>query len=277
MQKIILRIAVFTWVLVSAITWADGMLYVHKPGESFQGVQAVPRNYIDYSRYLSPAVQIDIGRQFAQAEVARQVTRQDTVASEQTFKVLFLPQEKYEEMLALKASPQASATAVFLPSGNIRCNSLRPQRPHLGKREEDGPRVPKAKSAGNCEFIHTGPGPAPPTLTLELRQELHRLPNFTGFGQILSNQGQAARIGRPSIVWKASHTKSGLTASSLSWSARNTQVFGYCSSPSHWSYNGAHYKHLNEVFITAPSGWVYIGPNPLPIAIEETNYFKCWK
>ena len=98
MQKIILRIAVFAWVLASAITWADGMLYVHKPGEFFQGVQAVPRNYIDYSRYLSPAVEIDIGRQFAQAEVAARLGERTPFdeaapASEKTFKVLFLPQD----------------------------------------------------------------------------------------------------------------------------------------------------------------------------------------
>ena len=127
MQKIILRIAVFAWALASGITWADGALYTYKPGESSKGTQGVPQNYIDYSRYLSPAVEIDIGRQFAQAEVAtrlRERTPFDEAApaSEKTFKVLFLPQDQYEEMLALKASPQASATAVFLPSGNIRCN-----------------------------------------------------------------------------------------------------------------------------------------------------------
>lgn len=205
MQKIILRIAVFAWVLVSAITRADGMLYVHKPGESFQGVQAVPRNYIDYSRYLSPAVEIDIGRQFAQAEVARQVTRQDTVASEQTFKVLFLPQGQYEEMLALKASPQASATAVFLPSGNIRCN-IRTHTPHFGKTQQ----VPKAKSSGSCSFTHAGPGASPPTLTVLLEQTLYRLGNY---GQTMS--GQPSGAARPPMVWKAIHARTGLTAAEL--------------------------------------------------------------
>ena len=267
MQTIILRIAVFAWVLVSAITWADGMLYVHKPGESFQGVQAVPRNYIDYSRYLSPAVEIDIGRQFAQAEIARQVTRQDTVASEQTFKVLFLPQEKYEEMLALKASPQASATAVFSPSGNIRCN-IRTHTLHFGKTQQ----VPKAKSSGSCSFTHTGPGASPPSLIVWLEQTLYRLGNY---GQIMS--GQPAGTARPAMIWTAIHSRIGLAPPKLAWNASATQIYGKCPDPSEPAYNGANYTHSDRVWIIAPSGWVYIGPNPLPIAIEETNYFKCWK
>lgn len=198
MQKIILRIAVFAWVLASAITWANGMLHVHKPGEPFQGVQAVPRNYIDYSRYLSPAVEIDIGRQFAQAEVAarlgdRTPFDEAAPASEKTFNVLFLPQDQYEEMLALKASPQASATAVFLPSGNIRCN-IRTHTPHFGKTQQ----IPKAKSSGSCSFTHTGPGVSPPTLTVLLEQTLYRLGNY---GQTMS--GQPAGAARPAMAWKA--------------------------------------------------------------------------
>ena len=270
MQKIILRIAVFAWVLASAITRADGMLYLHKPGESFQGVQAVPRNYIDYSRYLSPAVEIDIGRQFAQAEVARQVTRQDTVASEQTFKVLFLPQEKYEEMLALKASPQASATAFFLPSGNIRCN-IRTHTPHFGEGQH-GYDVPKAKSSGSCSFTHTGPGASPPALTVWLEQKLYRLGNY---GQTMS--GQPAGAARPPRIWTAVHARTGLAAPKLTWKDSTAQIYGKCPHPSEPAYNGANYKHFDRVWIIAPPGWRYIGPNPLSVGVARWKYFKCWK
>ena len=70
MQKTIIRIIVFAWVLASGITWVDGALYmhkpdmhkpdmhkpdVHKPVESSKGAQTVSQNDIDYSRYLSPA------------------------------------------------------------------------------------------------------------------------------------------------------------------------------------------------------------------------------
>ena len=275
MQKIILRIAVFAWVLASTITWADGILYVHKPGESFQGVQAVPRNYIDYSRYLSPAVEIDSGRQFAQAEIAARLRARTPFdeaapASEQTFKVLFLPQDQYEEMLAFKASPQASATAFFLPSGNIRCN-IRTDTPHFGEGQH-GYDVPKAKSWGNCSFTHTGPGASPPSLTVWLEQTLYRLGNY---GQIMS--GQPAGAARPAGIWKAIHSRTGLNPPKLAWNDRKAQVYGKCPKPSDPAYNGANYTHSDRVWIIAPPGWAYIGPNPLSVGIEKRKYFKCWK
>lgn len=241
MQKIILRIAVFAWVLASAIIRADGMLYVHKPGEPFQGVQAVSRNYIDYSLYLSPAVEIDIdiGRQFAQAEVAARLRARTPFdeaapASEKTFKVLFLPQDQYEEMLAFKASPQASATAFFLPSGNIRCN-IRTHTPHFGEGQH-GYDVPKAKSSGSCSFTHTGPGASPPALTVWLEQKLYRLGNY---GQTMS--GQPAGAARPPRIWTAIHARTGLAAPKLAWKDSTAQVYGKCPHPSEPAYNGANY------------------------------------
>ena len=326
MQKIILRIAVFAWVLASAITWADETLYTHKPGESSKGAQAVPQNYIDYSKYLSPYAEIEITRQLAQAQVTAglrdgtlfdetaalskatykallqyidyskylspaaeiDITRQlaqaqvtaglrdgalfdeAASASEKTFKALFLPQDQYEEMLALQASPQASSAAVFVPSGNICCNSLDPQWPHLGKGPGDV-LVPKAKSAGSCAFIHTGPGASPPTLTLKLAQVLYRLGSY---GQTIS--GQPAGAARP-IIWVATHTRTGLGPPRLTWSSRKdgAQVFGWCLSPSDPAYYGATYTHMNFVWITAPPGWVYIGVNPLPVGIVKRRYFSC--
>lgn len=273
MQKIILRIAVFAWVLASAITWADETLYTHKPGESSKGAQAVPQNYIDYSKYLSPYAEIEITRQLAQAQVTaglRDGTLFDETASasEKTFKALFLPQDQYEEMLALQASPQASSAAVFVPSGNIRCNSLDPQRPHPGK-GPGGVLVPKAKSAGSCAFTHTGPGASPPTLTLKLAQVLYRLRSD---GQIIS--GQPARVARP-IIWVATHTRTGLGPPRLTWNNSKAQVYGRCPSPSDPAYYGATYTHMNVVWITAPPGWVYIGVNPLPVGTVKTHYFSC--
>lgn len=69
MYKIIVKIIVFAWALISAITWADGtggtdetggIVYMLEPGESFAGVPGVLPNYIDYSQYLSPAAEIDL-------------------------------------------------------------------------------------------------------------------------------------------------------------------------------------------------------------------------
>ena len=269
MQKIILRIVVFAWVLASAITWADETLYTHKPGESSKGAQAVPQNYIDYSKYLSPYAEIEITRQLAQAQVTAglrdgtlfdetaalskatykallqyidyskylspaaeiDITRQlaqaqvtaglrdgalfdeAASASEKTFKALFLPQDQYEEMLALQASPQASSAAVFVPSGNIRCNTI---------------------------------------------------------------SGQPAGAARP-IIWVATHTRTGLGPPRLTWSSRKdgAQVFGWCPSPSDPAYYDATYTHMNFVWITAPPGWVYIGVNPLPVGIVKRRYFSC--
>lgn len=192
MYKTIVKIIVFAWALISAITWADetdetgGIVYMLEPGESFAGVPAVLSNYIDYSQYLSrydnmkidlqlsqaviianlreearsgetrrmsgnayqalrqyidyskhlsPAAEIDISRQLTKAEVTARF-RDETLfnavapAPEKTFKVLFLPQDQYEEMLILKASPQASSAPASVSdsfsgpfSGNVDCTS----------------------------------------------------------------------------------------------------------------------------------------------------------
>ena len=344
MYKTIVRIIVFAWALISAITWADetdetgGIVYMLEPGESFPGqslagVPAVLRNYIDYSRYLSPydnmkidlqlsqarvianlreearsgetrrmsgkayqalrqyidyskhlspAAETDISRQLAKAEVAarfRDGTLFDEVAPapEKTFKVLFLPQDQYEEMLILKASPQASSapasgsgsvSASFSGpfSGEVDCNSLDLQLPHLG----NGPgnsQVPKAKSAGSCAFIPTGPGPSPPTLTFKLRQVLYLLDSY---GETLPHDTSVASW--PPRISVASHIRHGLT---VTWYDDKAQVFGACPIPEDPAYKGANYAYTHFVWISAPPGWVYVGANPLLIGPIRTNYFSC--
>ena len=284
MYKTIVKIIVFAWALTSAITWADetdetdetgGIVYMVEPGESFAGVPAVLRNYIDYSRYfsrydhmkidlqlsqatiianlreearsgetrrmsgnayqalrqyidyskhLSPAAEIDISRQLAKAEVAarfRDGTLFDAVAPapEKTFNVLFLPQDQYAEMLILKAWPQASSAPASVSgplsgsvsdsfsgplSGKVDCNSLDLQLPHLGSGPGNS-RVPKAKSAGSCAFIPTGPGPSPPTLTFKLRQVLYLLDSY---GETLPHDTSV--YSWPPRISVASHNKTWL-------------------------------------------------------------------
>lgn len=306
MYKTIVKIIVFAWTLISAITWADGtggIVYMVEPGESFAGVPAVLPNYIDYSQYLSrydnmkidlqlsqarviadlreearsgearrmsgnayqalrqyidyskhlsPAAEIDISRQLAKAEVTARF-RDETLfnevapAPEKTFKVLFLPQDQYEEMLILKASPQASSAPGSFSgpfsdsfsgpfSGNVDCTSLDLQLPHLG----NGPgnsRVPKAKSAGSCAFIPTGPGPSPPTLTFKLRQVLYLLDSY---GETLPHDTSV--YSWPPRISVASHIRHGLT---VTWHDDKAQVFGVCPIPEDPAYKGANYAYAH--------------------------------
>lgn len=343
MYKTIVKIIVFAWAPISAITWADetggtdetgGIVYMLEPGESFPGesfagVPAVLSNYIDYSQYLSrydnmtidlqlsqavimanlreearsgetrrmsgnayqalrqyidyskhlsPAAEIDISRQLTKAEVTARF-RDETLfnavapAPEKTFKVLFLPQDQYEEMLILKASPQASSAPASVSdsfsrpfSGNVDCTSLDLQLPHLG----NGPgnsRVPKAKSAGSCAFIPTGPGPSPPTLTFKLRQVLYLLDSY---GETLPHDTSV--YSWPPRISVASHIRHGLT---VTWHDDKAQVFGVCPMPEDPAYKGANYAYTHFVWISAPPGWVYVGANPLLVGAIETNYFSC--
>lgn len=244
------------------------------------------RQYIDYSKHLSPAAEIDISRQLTKAEVTARF-RDETLfnavapAPEKTFKVLFLPQDQYEEMLILKASPQTSSApgSVSGPlsgsvsdsfsgsfSGEVDCNSLDLQLPHLG----NGPgnsRVPKAKSAGSCAFIPTGPGPSPPTLTFKLRQVLYLLDSY---GETLPHD--TAVYSWPPRISVASHIRHGLT---VTWHDDKAQVFGACPTPEDPAYKGANYAYTHFVWISAPPGWVYVGANPLLIGAIKTNYFSC--
>ena len=344
MYKTIVKIIVFAWALISAVTWADetgetgGIVYMLEPGasfpgEPFAGVPAVLSNYIDYSQYLSrydhmkidlqlsqarvianlreearsgetrrmsgnayqalrqyvdyskhlsPAAEIDISRQLTKAEVAarfRDGTLFDGVAPapQKTFKVLFLPQDQYEEMLILKASPQASSAPASVSgplsgsvsgsfSGSVDCNSLDLQLPHLG----NGPgnsQVPKAESAGSCAFIPTGPGPSPPTLTFKLRQVLYLLDSY---GETLPHDTSVASW--PPRISVASHIRHGLT---VTWHDDKAQVFGACPIPEDPAYKGANYAYTHFVWISAPPGWVYVGANPLLIGAIKTNYFSC--
>ena len=251
-------------------------------GNAYQAL----RQYIDYSKHLSPAAETDISRQLAKAEVAarfRDGTLFDEVAPapEKTFKVLFLPQDQYEEMLILKASPQASSAPASVSgplsgsvsdsfsdsfSGNVDCNSLDLQLPHLG----NGPgnsRVPKAKSAGSCAFIPTGPGPSPPTLTFKLRQVLYLLDSY---GETLPHDTSV--YSWPPRISVASHIRHGLT---VTWHDDKAQVFGACPIPEDPAYKGANYAYTHFVWISAPPGWVYVGANPLLIGPIKTNYFSC--
>lgn len=244
------------------------------------------RQYIDYSKHLSPAAEIDISRQLAKAEVAARF-RDETLfnavapAPEKTFKVLFLPQDQYEEMLILKASPQASSASASVSdsvsasfsdsfsgpfSGNVDCTSLDLQLPHLG----NGPgnsQVPKAQSAGSCAFIPTGPGPSPPTLTFKLRQVLYLLDSY---GETLPHD--TAVYSWPPRISVASHIRHGLT---VTWHDDKAQVFGVCPLPEDPAYKGANYAYTHFVWISAPPGWVYVGANPLLIGPIKTNYFSC--
>ena len=335
MYKTIVKIIVFAWALISAITWADetdetgGIVYMVEPGESFAGVPAVLPNYIDYSQYLSrhdnmkidlqlsqavimanlreearsgetrrmsgnayqalrqyidyskhlsPAAEIDISRQLTKAEVAARF-RDETLfnaaapAPEKTFKVLFLPQDQYEEMLILKASPQASSAPASVSdsfsgpfSGNVDCTSLDLQLPHLGN-GPDNSRVPKAKSAGSCAFIPTGPGPSPPTLTFKLRQVLYLLDSY---GETLPRDTSV--YSWPPRISVASHIRHGLT---VTWHDDKAQVFGVCPIPEDPAYKGANYAYTHFVWISAPPGWVYVGANPMLIGAIKTNYFSC--
>lgn len=236
---------------------------------SGQAYQAL-RQYIDYSKHLSPAAEIDISRQLTKAEVAarfRDGTLFDEVAPapEKTFKALFLPQDQYEQMLILKASPQASSAPASF-SGEVDCNSLDLQLPHLG----NGPgnsRVPKAESAGSCAFIPTGPGPSPPTLTFKLRQVLYLLDSY---GETLPHDTSVASW--PPRISVASHIRHGLT---VTWRDDKAEVFGACPIPEDPAYKGANYAYTHFVWISAPPGWVYVGANPLLIGAIKTNYFSC--
>lgn len=251
-------------------------------GNAYQAL----RQYIDYSQYLSPAAEIDISRQLTKAEVAARF-RDETLfneaapAPEKTFKVLFLPQDQYEEMLILKASPQASSAPASVSdsvsasfsgpfsdsfSGNVDCTSLDLQLPHLGN-GPDNSRVPKAKSAGSCAFIPTGPGPSPPTLTFKLRQVLYLLDSY---GETLPHDTSVASW--PPRISVASHIRHGLT---VTWHDDKAQVFGACPLPEDPAYKGANYAYTHFVWISAPPGWVYVGANPLLIGPIKTNYFSC--
>lgn len=195
--------------------------------------------------------------------------------------LLFLPQDQYEEMLILKASPQASSAPASVSgplsgsvsdsfsgplSGNVDCTSLHLQLPHLG----NGPgnsRVPKAKSAGSCAFIPTGPGPSPPTLTFKLRQVLYLLDSY---GETLPHDTSV--YSWPPRISVASHIRHGLT---VTWHDDKAQVFGACPIPEDPAYKGANYAYTHFVWISAPPGWVYVGANPLLIGAIKTNYFSC--
>lgn len=243
-------------------------------GNAYQAL----RQYIDYSQYLSPAAEVDISRQLTKAEVAARF-RDETLfnavapAPQKTFKVLFLPQDQYEEMLILKASPQASSAPASVSdsfsgpfSGNVDCTSLDLQLPHLGN-GPDNSRVPKAKSAGSCAFIPTGPGPSPPTLTFKLRQVLYLLDSY---GETLPRDTSV--YSWPPRISVASHIRHGLT---VTWHDDKAQVFGVCPIPEDPAYKGANYAYTHFVWISAPPGWVYVGANPLLIGAIKTNYFSC--
>lgn len=185
--------------------------------------------------YLSEVEKIEIGRRLLNEELRRREesgTLVDTIegkAQELSFSASFAP------VRSSSAIPES--TAASIPTGNLTC-AINIHNPHAGS-GPNNTRVVKAKSSGTCDYLHTGPGPAPPTIKFELLQTLKELPWDYNW------------------QW---HVRNDLHPI---WSASTAQIFtNSCS-------NGS-YSHSNAMYITPAPGWTYTGPNP--IQIPGTKY-----
>ena len=145
----------------------------------------------------------------------------------------------------------------YEPAGIVTC-SVQAQSPHAG----EGPgriRMIKAKANAECDFIWTGPAPAPPTIGWSLNMSLARrnTASFLGFP-----------IWRWVAVGHARYLQNGLspnwTPDPVSGTASGTQVFhsmGLCG-------NGT-YRNTVAVYVIPPWPYVYTGYGA--IGAEQRN------
>jgi hypothetical protein len=194
----------------------------------------VPSSPIQWVRYLSDMEKGEIAGRLAQEEYQRREAAgtlyDKSQRKEVSFPASFTP---------IDSAPDTSrSSAAYIPSGNVNC-SINTQDPHAGS-GPGGSTVVKAKSSGTCTYIHTGPGPQPPSIRWDLTQALFRVILVTP----------------PSVdVQSAVHTRNSLNAS---WSASSAQIF-------HPSCINDTYSHFDYVYVTPPSGWRYTGPQPIVI------------
>lgn len=203
------------------------------------GLQQKPFQWV---HYLSDVEKADIGRllaieEFQQREAAG--TLYDNIQGKEiSISGSFVPTGS--------TSAATGRAAAFIPAGNVTCN-INPQFPHAGS-GPGGSRVVKAKSAGFCNYTHSGPGAAPPTIKWELVQTLI---------------GSAAL--QIVVLVQKTWVRNGLHPV---WSASSSQIFSS-------SCTNADYFHADLVWVTPPPGWTYIGPNPISFPGVFTPVTNC--
>ena len=214
-------------------------------------VDGVQQPLVQWSRYLSIAEKEEIASKLAVREYKRRrasgtLNELDggkssglTHTQEITIQDSIIPEE------ALSESGQGVAANALVPAGDVSC-TIQAHYPHAGS-GPSGTEV-KAKSDGYCFFTHTGPGPQPPTIQWDLSQGLNRIEGH-----------------RTTNTWTITHTRNGLNPQ---WGDSGTQIFtGRCE-------NGR-YLHSNSMWVTAPSGWVYTGPNPIQFDTVHNSITEC--
>jgi hypothetical protein len=215
----------------------------------------------DFSRYLSASDMLDISDELATSDIVRKY-RDGTLfdyidAPSQpisfSFNVAF---KRVETTLDRSENDSWAVNAASSGAGTIGCTNIQAHNPHAGS-GPGGTTVPKAKASGKCTYVH-GTGTPPPSVTWNLTQTLKELDLATG---LFTGQ------------WNAIHPKSGYV---VEWfqnpgnpaGQNGTQVFGDCPPTERL------FSHDVRVFVQAPSGWTYTGPNPFS-ATPSYSLFEC--
>ena len=131
------------------------------------------------------------------------------------------------------------------PTGVLDCTPWSTEIPHAGA-GSSGTEV-KAKTKGQCKYVHTGPGPEPTTMGWGLLQTL-----WQGDDPVapIASKGYSK------------------TGKSVGWSRTNTQIFtGSCDTDD--------YSHIDVMFVYPPPGWYWTGGNPFLVGTPIENYVVC--
>jgi hypothetical protein len=197
--------------------------------------------HVQWVKYLSDMEKAELARKLAVKEWRRREATGTNLEGPQQLKISFpasiVPENSEFDM--------SRSSADLVPAGDIDCTFF-VHNPHAGS-GPNNTRVVKAKSSGSCIYTHSGPAPAPPTIEWDLYQVL--------FGGFLPH------------VWVASehHTRFGL---SPVWSSSSAQVF-------HTACVNGPVAHTNLVYVIPPSGYVYLGPQPITFAPTNAYVGNC--
>lgn len=204
---------------------------------------------VQWIHYLSDVEKEDMARKLALEEVNRleatgelyeMLEKGDEGTQERT--ISFPASFKKSTSAAIDAR---SANAASGGSGNVSC-TINVQSPHAGF--FSGVRVVKAKSDGSCNYVHVA-GEMPPTISWNLVM-------------VLVRHGVAPG---PSTISSANYLRTGLN---VFWGATIAQVADS-------GCNNGTYSHSDYVTVTPPPGWIYSGPQPIPIGIKAKEVSNC--
>lgn len=198
-----------------------------------------PIRWIDY---LSEIEKKEIARKAVEREIKRLESTggpdKDLPARQISFPVTLIPLDSSSTDGNSAATATNSASS-DTSGGNVSCN-INTQSPHAGS-GPGGTWVVKAKSSGTCDYEHIV-GQLPPPITWDLQMAL------------MDYASNPNPLGIPEMT-TATHRRIGLN---VAWSASSAQVF------SSTCVNGS-YFHVDVVWVVPPSGWTYVGPQPITI------------